>query len=236
MATVAVIPARAGSKGLPGKHLRLLGGEPLIQHTIRASLAATRIDRTIVSTNDPAIARAARRAGAEVPFLRPDELALDATPTPPVVRHAVEWLEATGEHVDVVVTLQPTTPLRQAAEVDLVVALLDDPSIDSAVTVTELGVASSAVGAIVDGRLQLLTRGRDVRRQAVPPAVRLTGGVYVTRRRLLDADRLLGDAPAALVVTGGSSIDIDVADDLRLARRALASIRRRTAPAGRSDS
>src|SRR5512141_515927 len=124
MLSVAVIPARAGSRGLPGKHLRSLGGVPVIVHTIRAALAARRIDRVIVSTNDEAIAAVARRAGAEVPFLRPDELAGDTTPTLPVIRHAVDWLEARGATIGTVVTLQATSPLRDAAEIDATVALL----------------------------------------------------------------------------------------------------------------
>lgn len=230
---MAIIPARAGSKGLPGKHLRLLGGEPLIVHTIRAALGARRIDRTIVSTNDPTIARVAVRAGAEVPFLRPDDLARDDSPTLPVIRHAVDWLEAAGERVDVVVTLQATTPLRGSLEIDRTVALLDDAAVDSAVTVVELDAPSSTVGAVMDGRLRLLPHGDDVRRQAVPPAVRLTGGVYVTRRALLEAGHLLDDRPAALVVEGGSEIDVDVASDLVAARRALATARRALAASRR---
>lgn len=222
MATVAVIPARAGSKGLPGKHLRLLGGEPLIQHTIRAALAARRVDRVLVSTNDPAIAAAARRAGAEVPFLRPDALALDTTPTLPVIQHAVAWLDADGWAADLVVTLQSTTPLRGPGEIDATIALLDDPAVASAVTVAALPLAASVVGVVEGGRFRsaLGADGRDVRRQAVGPAMRITGGAYVTRRSLLAAGWLLDDRPAALVVDAALAIDVDDAADLKAARRA----------------
>jgi CMP-N,N'-diacetyllegionaminic acid synthase len=230
MLTVAIIPARAGSRGLPGKHLRLLGGEPMIVHTIRAALHAERIDRVIVSTNDPAVARVARRAGAEVPFRRPESLAGDDAPTFPVIRHAVAWLEETGARVDVVVTLQATSPLRDAAEIDATVALLDDPRIRSAVTVTSLNLPVSVVGALADGRfvgMGALTT--DLRRQAAAPVVRLTGGVYATRRDLLEEERLIDDRPAVLLVSGGSAIDVDKLRDLTAARRALQSIRRRHA-------
>jgi CMP-N-acetylneuraminic acid synthetase len=225
MAIVAIIPARGGSRGLPGKHLRLLAGEPLIAHTVRAALAARRIDRVLVSTDDPAVARAARRAGAEVPFLRPAELAAADTPTLPVIRHAVEWLEAGGERVDVAVTLQPTSPLRDAAQIDTVLALLDRSGADSAVSVTSLGLPISVVGHVAGGRfVPAVSPGGDVRRQAAPAAVRVTGGVYATRRALLDAGRLLGERPAAYLVDGPSAIDVDSADDLRAARRALRSL------------
>lgn len=222
MATVAVIPARAGSKGLPGKHLRLLGGEPLIQHTIRAALAASRVDRVLVSTNDATIASVARRAGAEVPFLRPDELALDTTPTLPVIQHAVAWLEGQGWFPDLVATLQATTPLREPGEIDAAIALLDDPAVASAVTVAALPLAASVVGVVEAGRFlsALAAHARDVRRQAVGPAMRITGGAYVTRRSLLAAGRLLDDRPAALVVDAARAIDIDDLADLRAARLA----------------
>lgn len=232
MLSVAVIPARAGSRGLPGKHLRSLGGIPVIVHTIRAALAATRIDRVIVSTNDEAIAAVARRAGAEVPFLRPDELAGDTTPTYPVIRHAVDWLEARGAAIGTVVTLQATSPLRDAVEIDATVALLDDPAVRSAVTVARLGVPATVVGTVRDGRFRALepAAGGDARRQAAAPAVRLTGAVYATRRDLLDEGRLVDDVPAALLVEGPSSIDIDDAADLAEARRAIRAL----APTGGS--
>jgi CMP-N-acetylneuraminic acid synthetase len=223
MLSVAVIPARSGSRGLPGKHLRSLDGIPLIVHTIRAALAASRIDRVIVSTNDATIAAVARRAGAEVPFVRPDELATDATPTFPVIRHAVEWLEANGAAIGTVVTLQATSPLRDAAEIDATVALLDGPGVRSAVTVTPIGLPTTIVGMVRKGRFHVLadpTAG-DARRQLAAPAVRLTGAVYATRRDLIAEGRLVDDAPAALLVEGPSAIDIDDAADLAAARRAV---------------
>ena len=222
MPTVAIIPARARSRGLPGKHLRLLGGVPLIAHTIRAALGARRIDRVVVSTNDPEVARIARRYGADVPFMRPDDLGGDLVPTVPVIRHALDWLEQHGQAVNIVVTLQATSPLRGPDEIDAVVALLDDPSVRSAVSVTPIELPATVVGWVADGRFRtMLPREGDVRRQAAPPAVRLTGGVYATRRDLLLEGRLLDDAPAALIVHGPSAIDIDDAADLAAARRAI---------------
>lgn len=204
----------------------------MIVHTIRAALAAVRIDRVIVSTNDPAVATVARRAGAEVPFLRPDQLAADDTPTLEVIRHAVDWLEARGQRVDTVVTLQPTSPLRGAPEIDAVIGLLDDGVTRSAVSVAELGMPISVVGALIDGRFLAAAAGGDMRRQAAPPAVRLTGSTYVTRRDLLAEGRLLDDRPAAVLATRSSAIDVDDAADLLAARRAFRARRVGSADVG----
>jgi CMP-N-acetylneuraminic acid synthetase len=219
MTTVAIIPARGGSRRLPRKHLRLLGGQPLLAHTVRAALAAERVDRVIVSTDEPSIARAARRAGAEVPFARPAELAADDAPTLPVIQHAVAWLEERGQRVEVVLTLQATTPLRPASEIDAVAALLDDAAVRSAVSVSPLDVPPGATGWLADGRLL-----RSVPSDA--PAVRITGGVYATRRDLLAEGRLLDDCPAAHLSEGAAAIDVDTEADLRAARRAWRADRR----------
>lgn len=220
MSRLAVIPARAGSKGLPGKHLRRIGGEPMIVHTIRAALAARSIDRVVVSTNDAAVARAARRAGAEVPFRRPDALAADGTPTEPVIAHAVAWAERDGMRVDVVVTLQPTSPLRDAGQIDAAVELLDGASVRSVASVAALGLPSSVVGSLIGDRFAPSGDPRDVRRQVAHAAARLTGGIYVTRRDLLAEGRLLDERPAALLVDPETAIDVDTEADLRAARLA----------------
>jgi len=130
----AIIPARGGSKGLPGKNLRLLVGKPLIAYSIEAAKASALVDRVIVSTDDPQIAATAKQFGADVPFLRPAELAQDLTPTEPVLKHALEWLEAhEGYRTDIVVFLQATDIFRKVAMIDGVVqALLDDPAVESA--------------------------------------------------------------------------------------------------------
>lgn len=198
----------------------------MIVHTIRAAQAARRIDRVLVSTNDPAVARVALRAGAEVPFRRPDELARFDTPTMPVIRHAVEWVEASGVNVGIVVTLQPTSPLRGASAIDAAVALVDDRT-RSAVAVAPLGLPISVVGYTDDSAFHPAWLGDDGRRQAVPPAARITGAIYVTRRDLLASGRLLDDAPAALELDGPAAIDIDTAADLAAARRALRRANRR---------
>lgn len=112
MKYLAVIPARGGSKGLPGKNVRLLAGKPLIVWTIEQALEGGRIDCVHVSTDDPEIAEVARAHGADVPYMRPAELAQDTTPTEPVMTYALDWYARAGRTFDAVVLLQPTSPLR----------------------------------------------------------------------------------------------------------------------------
>jgi len=197
----------------------------MIMHTIRAATAAGRVDRVLVSTNDTAVARVARRAGVEV-LARPDELAQDDSPTLPVIQHAVQHAEAGADRFELVVTLQPTAPLRTTVQIDAAIALLDDPRVRSAASVSRLGITVSVIATLADGHIRLVDRGNDVRRQASPPAVRLTGGIYVTRRDLLDEGRLLDDWPAGLVLDEASALDVDTAADLAEARR-LSRVRRR---------
>ena len=116
---VAIIAARGGSKGLPGKNIRPLAGKPLIAYSVEAAKASPYVDRVIVTTDSPEIAEVARKFGAEVPFMRPPELAQDLTPTEPVLAHAEEWLEREeGYRVDIVVFLQPTDIFRKRAMID----------------------------------------------------------------------------------------------------------------------
>ena len=134
---LGLIPARGGSKRLPGKNLMDLHGRSLLQRTIDAGLEAKGIDRLIVSTDDPAIAEAARAGGAEVPFMRPPELATDDASSLVVVRHAMAWADQDEpDAFSHLVLLQPTSPLRTAEDIDLTLALCRDQNRSTAVSVT----------------------------------------------------------------------------------------------------
>ena len=128
---LAVIPARGGSRGIPRKNLRRIAGKPMIAYTIQAALASRRVDQVVLSTDDPEIAQVARQYGASVPFLRPAALARDDTPTPPVVEHAVSHVEAGGGQVEVVVTLQPTSPFTGAPVIDQAIELREQAQADT---------------------------------------------------------------------------------------------------------
>lgn len=136
---LALIPARGGSKGVPKKNIRLLAGKPLIAHSIDAARASQYIDRIIVSTDDTEIAEAARAHGAEVPFVRPAELAQDLTPDTPVFEHCLAWLkEHEGYEPHLIVHLRPTGPLRTSQEIDESIELLaSHPEADSVRSVEE---------------------------------------------------------------------------------------------------
>ncbi len=131
---VAIILARGGSKGLPGKNIRPLAGKPLIAYSIEAAKMSPLVDRVIVSTDNEEIKKVSVEYGAEVPFLRPSDLAQDDTPTEPVLKHAVEWLEENeGYRVDIVVFLQLTDVFRKKYMIDTVVSkLIENENLDSA--------------------------------------------------------------------------------------------------------
>ncbi|TSC74748.1 MAG: N-acylneuraminate cytidylyltransferase [Parcubacteria group bacterium Gr01-1014_44] len=130
---LALIQARGGSKGLPKKNIRLLGGKPLISHSIEVALQSKLIDRVVVSTDSEEIAAVAKAAGAEVPFLRPAELAQDLTPNAPVVEHCLTWLkEHENYSPDLIVFLYPTGPFRTVEEIEEAINILENhPEADS---------------------------------------------------------------------------------------------------------
>ena len=130
---LAVLPARGGSKGLPRKNVRHIAGKPLIAYSIEAAKASPLVSRVIVSTDDEEIAEIARQYGADVPFMRPPELATDSAPTEPVLQHALAFVEDTeGQPVDAVLFLQPTDIFRRDRIVHRVVErLIGDPSLDT---------------------------------------------------------------------------------------------------------
>lgn len=204
---------------MPRKNLRLVGGEPLVVHTIRAALSARTLDRTVVSTDGSDIARVAEQAGAEVPFLRPPDLAGDQASTVDVIRHAVGFLEARGTAVEAVVTLQPTSPFRTSAQIDEAVRMFRDQQGDSAVSVEALKIPASLLGLVDGPYFHPLYPTSDGRRQVAPPAWRINGAIYVTARHVLDSGRLLGDSVVAVPMEGAANIDIDTAHDLARARR-----------------
>lgn len=138
MKCIAVIPARGGSKGIPRKCVKLLAGQPLISYIIKTAKRVQGIDRVIVSTEDDEIADVAISYGAEIPFVRPLELASDNVPTLPVVQHAVRYLEEDESYIpDIVVLLFPTSPLVSSERISEAISMLTDGGYDSALSVTE---------------------------------------------------------------------------------------------------
>ena len=158
---VAVITARGGSKGIPQKNLRTVLGKPLIAYSIEAALQAKTLTRTIVSTDDETIAQVSRQYGAEVPFLRPQHLATDTATSIAVLQHAVTYLaEQEGYLADIVVCLQPTSPLRSAEDIDQAVNLCLRSGADSVVSLCQAKHHPFWMKKIVDGRVHPLIERR----------------------------------------------------------------------------
>jgi CMP-N,N'-diacetyllegionaminic acid synthase len=224
---LGLIPARAGSKGIPGKNIRPLAGRTLLDYTANAAAASTVIDRLVLSTDDPRIAAEGARLGIDVPFLRPADLAADDTPMLPVIEHAVAALESGGWSPEIIVLLQPTSPLRRPAHIRSAVAELRASGADSVVTVVELPrhLSPDYVMRIEEGRLvPFLERGATVtRRQDARPAYVRDGTVYAFwRRTLRDTGSLYGRVCRPLVVPAAESLTLDSEDDWLDAERRLA--------------
>jgi N-acylneuraminate cytidylyltransferase len=186
---LAVVPARAGSRGLPGKNLRPLKGIPLVVHSIKAAAMVPSITRCVVSTDSDEIAEVVRAEGGEAPFSRPAKLATDTAPMAPVVRHALQWCEEEeGRPYDAVVLLDPTSPLRRpdqlGAAIDL---LLGHDDLDGVVSVSEPTFNPIWVGVRGgDSPAEPLTRFFDegagvTRRQDAERFLRINGSFYVWR-------------------------------------------------------
>lgn len=215
---VAVIPARGGSKGIPGKNMRTVAGRPLLAWTVEHVRRATTPMRAVVSTDDPEIAELARELGAEVPVLRPAELATDEAPTEPSVLHAIRTMPQADE-VRHVVLLQPTSPVRDDASIDEAIALYERSGAESLVSVVEsppflwAGPPERAVALYdVDHR---------PRRQDVPASERKyreTGSIYVTALDHLAATgNRLSHRCCMFVMRPHEGLDIDDEFDLFVA-------------------
>ncbi len=212
---LGIVLARGGSKGIPRKNVALLAGRPLLAYTAGPALAARRLNRVVLSTEDAEIAEIGRNLGLEVPFLRPAALAADDTPAIDVLLHAVRALEADGPPVDAVFTLQPTTPLRTAEDIDGAVALLDRTGADSVISFVEVGDRHparmkyvDAEGRVADPPFAEAVEGQ--RRQDLPTLYLREGSVYLTRRNVLVDHRSLKGADCrAWIVPADRACNID---------------------------
>jgi CMP-N,N'-diacetyllegionaminic acid synthase len=217
---IAIIPARGGSKGLPGKNTVLLMGKPLICYTIEAAKKSKYVKLVVVSTDDKEIAKVAKITGAEVPFLRPAELAKDETPSLPVIQHAVKCIEELNRCIfDLVVVLQPTSPLRTEKIIDDAVEKVLNTEADSVVTVCKVDHNPYWSFVISKGKLKpfIVNKKAITKRQDLPDVYALNGAVYVVRRDVLfEQNTILGKDTRPLIMPIEESIDIDNYFDLFL--------------------
>lgn len=229
---LALIPARGGSKGIPDKNIRPLAGRTLVEYAAQAASASGVVDRIVLSTDSERIAAEGRRIGIEVPFIRPLELAGDETPMFPVIEHAVAFLEQRGWQPDIIVLLQPTSPLRRPDHIRGAVQQLRDGSADSIVTVVELPrhLSPDYVMRIEDGRLvPFLPEGAAVtRRQDARPAFVRDGTVYAFWTQTMRETRsIYGHDCRPLVLPARESLAIDTLEDWDEAVRRLAAVAER---------
>lgn len=210
---LAIIPARGGSKGVLHKNIRLVGGKPLISWTIEEAAKSKYIDRTIVSTDDPAIAETAKQWGGEVPFMRPEELAMDDTPGIAPVLHALDELKT---KYDLVVLLQPTSPMRSVADIDGCIERLLVSNSNSCVSVVVPDKSPYWMYRINENDfLSPLFEETFHRRQDIPPLYALNGAVYTAMTEwLLLKKSFISEDTVAYVMPFERSLDIDTEIDM----------------------
>lgn len=223
---LAVIGARGGSKGVPGKNLRQLNEKPLISYMISAAKNSKLINKVIVSTEDNRIAETAKQYGAEIPFIRPSELADDHTPLIAVTKHAMEAMNNLGYKADIIVQLQPTCPFVPAEKIDESIKKVLEGS-DCSVSLRKIGHEHPyrAKKILQDGSFTSFIEGIDVEkyqnRQDLPSTYCTTGAIYTRRSHLLEnwsgKDFCLGKKPIAVILDDLEGTNIDNLIDFEFA-------------------
>ena len=227
MKTVAFIFARGGSKGLPGKNIRLLEGKPLIAWSIEHALAVEKIDRVIVSTDCEEIAETARNYGAEVPFIRPSNLAEDDTPEWLAWRHALNYLmETSGSLPDIMISLPATAPLRLPIDIDNCLYEYEKGDVDAVITATDAhrNPYFNMIKLNADGFVSLVNSSKSgiVRRQDVPIVYDMTTVCYVLSPEFVMTHNALFEGKVKMIhVPAERAIDIDTLLDFHIAESIL---------------
>lgn len=219
---LGVITARGGSKGIPGKNIKLLAGKPLIAHTIEQAKQSQFLTRTIVSTDSEEIMGVAKQFGADVPFQRPAELAQDDTPHVPVLKHALQWLkENENQEFDYLVNLHPTSPFRTAEDIDNCIKKAVDTGADSVVSVIELANFSLKKLKKIENDLILPLMeeegGTAMPRQQVEKVYKRNAAIYVTKADLILQEDMYGKVCRPYLMPESRSLDIDEPYDFELA-------------------
>ncbi|WJY20965.1 acylneuraminate cytidylyltransferase family protein [Fontisubflavum oceani] len=223
---VAIIPIRSGSKGIPHKNIRPIAGRPLVEWTIAHLLSCERIDRVIVSTDSPDYAELCRKAGAEVPYLRPDALAEDTTSTEAVMLDLDRHLTQEGYNYDLMVLAQATSPVRRAGMADACIVRLEETGADSLLTVTKNEAfhwrkTNDGVKALYDHFNR--PRRQDIRSEDI--MFRETGSLYVTKRTILQTfENRLGGRIEKLETEKTESFEIDDLQDWQIVEAILETV------------
>ena len=215
---LAIIPARSGSKGLPGKNLKLLAGKSLIAHTIETALITPELSRIIVSTEDEEIARVAQQFGAEVPFMRPINLASDNSLAIDTYKYTVDKLiNDEGIDIDEYMVLLPTSPLRDAKDISNAVKIFRNKNADSVISVTKADKPLSWLKALGNDGKILENDNALKNRQEEAEYYCPNGSIYIFKKDLIDKGKYYSDKTYAYVMPKSRSVDIDFEIDLLFA-------------------
>lgn len=216
---LAIIPARGGSKGVPRKNIKNLNGKPLIAYSIEVAKESKYIDRIVVSTEDEEIARISKKFGAEVPYIRPVDLAKDDSPTVDCIINMIEWLKENESYIpDYVCLLQCTSPLRESKDIDGTIEKAIRENIDGAISVCESEVNPYWTNIFDGEKLRyFIKEGKKItRRQDLPQSYRMNGAVYVIKTNILLKNKTFEtDNIAGYVMPNERSIDIDTNLDFK---------------------
>ncbi|CEP81867.1 acylneuraminate cytidylyltransferase family protein [Paraclostridium sordellii] len=218
---LAIIPARAGSKGIKDKNIIDLNGKPLIAHSIEAGLKSKYINKVVVSTDGEKIAKIAKDYGAEVPFLRPKHLATDTAKTIDCVIHCIEELKKNGEEYDYVVLLQPTQPLRQPWHIDEAFELIIKRNEDSLVSISKVKDHPVLMRTIDKNgyAINLLEGSSTKRRQEFPNFYKVNGAIYINKiNENFNYDTSFNDNKLVYIMDEQYGIDIDDMLDMEIAK------------------
>ena len=226
MRILGIIPARGGSKGVPGKNIKLLGGLPLLAYTAQSALASKRLTKVILSTDCPSIAAVAQQYGLEVPFLRPETLATDTASSIAVVQHAVSYLENQGEFFDAVCLLQPTSPFRPKGFIDKAIQKFIQDGADALVSVLPVPHEFNPHWVFKPnekGFLQIATGEAEIinRRQDLPRAFFRDGAIYITKTSVIKEGSFYGTKLSYIEGYTDFYVNIDRPEDWEKAKEKL---------------
>ncbi|BCY27240.1 cytidylyltransferase domain-containing protein [Flavobacterium okayamense] len=226
MKILAVIPARGGSKGIPKKNIKLLGNKPLLQFTAEKALASKFLTQVILSTDSDEIAQVGKTIGLEVPFIRPQNLALDTTPTIEVLQHALKFYENQEVFFDAICILQPTTPFREEGVIDKAIEKFKTTNVDTLISVLEVPhqfnphwtfeVDNQEHLKIATGDTQIIPR-----RQELPKTYYRDGSIYIIKTNLIKEGVLFKNSIGYIESNPKNNVNLDTMEDWILAEKII---------------
>lgn len=229
MRVLAIIPARGGSKGVPGKNIKLLGGKPLLQYTLESANESQLLTRVILSSEDASIIATAEALGLEVPFIRPANLATDQAKSIEVVQHAVQYLEEKDEFFDAVCLLQPTSPFREKGFIDAAIEKFIQTGVDTLLSVLPVPHEYNPHWVFEEneaGHLKIATGENQIiaRRQELPGAYYRDGSLYLTKMDYIKQGTFYGAQLGFIISNPDFYVNIDTPTDWITAEQKLPNL------------